>query len=346
MMLRRISLLFLSVIMVVSAFSQTPSYTVHLIGPLAQYRGAGTNLKIPFLQILSADANQTIAGTGYIGKKYPLIIGFHGAGEKTTSYSSASTVSTGNITSLFNTSLPSLLRYTSSTLYNKRYAAVGRTDSTSFCYLFPQTYGGYRYTYQTYPYNMIKYAKDSLSHIIDTNRIYLAGLSLGGGAVLIALQDTAILKDVAGAIANCSGYINPAGVTPYNFQALSQWGGLLILTHSTNDSVTDKNPATREGSYYSDRARDSIYKYPGYITHLIYKRWTTGGHNGIWDRAYNPANSVNIYPQSNGQNSAFDVNFHSYLLSYSRTGDGKIEFSLWLVLCCIPFKRRKKNKDE
>lgn len=323
--------------------AQTDAYTVHLIGPLTQYRGAGTNLKIPFLEILSADALQTRAGTGFVGKKYPLIIGFHGAGEKTTSYASQSTVGTANITSLFNTSLPSLLRYTTSTLYNKRYAAPGRTDSTSFCYLFPQTYGGFTYTYQTYPYHMIRYAKDSLSDIIDTNRIYLAGLSLGGGAVIIALQDTNILKQVAGAIANCPGYISPSGLTPSNFKSMSEWGGLLILSHSTNDSTTDKHPTTREGSYYSDRTRDSLYKYPSYITHLIYKRWTTGGHT-IWDRAYHPDNSVNSYPQSNQQNSAFDVNFHSYLLSYSRTGDGRVVFQYFLLIAFVPLKRRKSNR--
>jgi pimeloyl-ACP methyl ester carboxylesterase len=323
-MIKKLVILFLSAVVAFGNLpAQTPTMTTHILGPLTQYRSVGTNLKIPFLQCLSADANQTRAGTGFVGKKYPVIIAFHGAGEKTTSYASSSTVSTGDINSLYNTSLPSLLRYTTSTLYNDRYAAPGTTDSTSFIYLFPQTYGGYTYTYPIYPKTMIQYIKDSLSDIADTNRIYLAGLSLGGGAVLTALQIPEISEDVAAAIAMCPGYLTASTTfNPYNMLNMADWGGLLILGHSTNDSTTDKHPTTREGSYYSDRARDSLYFHKG-ITHLIYKKWVTGGHT-VWDRAYHPDNSGNTYMMSNNQNGNFPINFHSLFLSYKRSGRVKV----------------------
>jgi hypothetical protein len=308
-------------------FAQTETMTSHLIGPFPAYRGHASNIKIAFLQCLSQDAKDTRAGTGVVGKKYPLIIGHHGQGERTDLIQTISVMNTSELSELYVTSLPSLLRYTTSVLYNKQYAVpwtASTADSTSFCYLFPQVWGGYTYTYLSYSYYLLQYVKDSLSDIIDTNRIYLAGLSLGGGHIMLAMQDTAILEQVAAMAANCPGYINPSAVGhPPNWRAASRWGGGLLLTHSTNDSITDKHPTTREGSYYSDRARDSLLKWKG-ITTLIYRRWTTGGH-GIWDRMYNPANANRTdFPMTNGQNGNWSFGMHNYFLLFSYKGRRKL----------------------
>jgi hypothetical protein len=189
-------ILFILFFLPLTVMSQTETMTSHVIGPFSAYRGITANLKIAFLECLSADAKATRAGTGFLNKKYPLIIGHQGIGERTTLQPLMSSMNTSSLHLLYNTSLPSLLRYTTSTLYNKRYAipwTEDTSDSTSFCYLFPQVWQSYGYTYPSYTYWMIRYAKDSLADIIDTNRIYVVGLSLGGGGVLYAMQDTAIL---------------------------------------------------------------------------------------------------------------------------------------------------------
>lgn len=323
--MKRIFFLLLTLPLILGA--QTPTFTHHLTGILPAYRGHNANYKISFIRILSEDANKTRAGVaGYENKKYPLIIHFHGQGSEYASaaaFPSASSITTAELNDLFINGLAPKLRYTTSELYNKRYRIPGTPDSTSFIYLFPQTWETANLTYPTYPYNMIKYAYDSLSDIVDLNRIYLVGLSLGGGAVMTALQDTFILERVAAALANCPGYININTVNlPFNYRALSRWGGGLILTHSTNDPITTPNPVTGEGSYWSDRVRDSLLKWKG-ITTLIYKRWVSGGH-AIWDRAYALANANNNYVQSNGQNANFAINFHETLLSWSTRGRRKL----------------------
>jgi hypothetical protein len=321
--MKRLFILALVILSVAESSAQSFTMTPHLLTNLPSYRGHAVS-RIAFWECLSADALQTRAGTGYLNKKYPLIIGHHGIGERTDQYPSRSTLGIGDLNSLSRTSLPSLLDYSNDVLYNKRYLIPGTTDSTSYCYLFPQVWQGDAYTWPAYTYYMIKYAKDSLYDIIDTTRIYVAGLSLGGGGVLYAMQDTTILEQVAAMAANCPGYINPsAGALPPNWRAASRWGGGLLLGHSTNDSVTDKHPTTRVGSYYSDRARDSLLKWKG-ITTLIYRRHTTGGHNGYWDRMYNPSNANRTdYPQTNGQNGNWSVGMHNYFLMFSTKGRRK-----------------------
>ncbi len=305
----------------IDAEAQTPTATSKLIGPFPTYRGFTNGLKIPFLEVLSADAKQTVAGTGFIGKKYPVIIALHGIGERTVSYGSIGAVSTGDLNRLYTTSLPSLVRYTNSILYNKRFAAPGRTDSTSFCYIFPQCYEGYPWFYPGYGKYILDYIYEN-QDIYDTSRIYLAGLSFGGGGVAIFLQDPEIRSKIAAAIANCLGYHFVSGLAR-DYKGVADWGGFLMLCHSTSDSATIKNPITREGSYLSDQFSDSIMKYKG-ITILQYKRYTNRTHNGTWDPAYNPNNANTNFPMSNGQNTNFMLNFHSQFLMFSTKGRRKV----------------------
>jgi hypothetical protein len=303
-------------LLVVNSYAQTPATESKLIGPISDYRGFDAGLKIPFLECLSADAKQTRAGTGFIGRKYPLIIGGHGIGEKTTSFPTMPSITTADLWKLFNTSLPSLVRYTNSQLYNRRYAQPGSTDSTSFCYLFPQGWQGSADFYPTYAYHMIKYAKDSLADIIDTNRIYLTGLSWGGGFVMLAVQDTIILKDIAGAWPIALGYFKVTRY-PYNFKALSEWGGFFRMGHSLNDSVTVRNPTTKAGCYLSDLVNDSLLKYKNGRTIVVYDRWVTGGHNFVWDRVYNLNNSATNWDKTNGQTVNYLLNMHTQFLMFN-----------------------------
>lgn len=295
--------------------------TEHLAGPFAAYRGQHSGMKMPYLLHIPPNAEQTRAGTGHINEKYPLIIDFHGIGERTSSFASMSAVTTADLTKLYNNGIPPKLRTTTSSLVGKTYTVPGQT-AKQFIYISPQCYGGYSYFYPTYGYNAIKTAKETLADILDTGRIYFAGLSFGGGAVWTMLQDKDINSQVAGAIANCPGYFeyvwnSPKSDANRNLRNIADWGGILIACHSTNDDVTDPSPSGI-GSWYTDRGVDSVLKYNG-ITTLVVYRWTTGGHY-IWDRAYSPSNQSVTYPVFNGNLRGFATPFQQMLLPYSTDG--------------------------
>ncbi|HEY0679697.1 MAG TPA: PKD domain-containing protein [Chitinophagaceae bacterium] len=99
-------------------------------------------------------------------KKYPLIIFLHGIGER------------GNGT----TDLPRILangipRYINAG-HNMRFTSMSGQQET-FLVLSPQLSSAYGSWQNIYVEELLKYAKQNLR--VDTNRIYLTGLSLGGG---------------------------------------------------------------------------------------------------------------------------------------------------------------------
>lgn len=304
--------------------------TAALAGPFPAYKGQHAGMKMPYLYHVPPNAVQTRAGTGHIGEKYPLIIDIHGIGERTSSFASIGAVTTADINKLYNNGIPPLLQTATSALAGKSYSVTGgppELQNKQFLYMSPQCYGNYSYFYPTYGYNSIATAKLIFADILDTTRIYLVGLSFGGGAVWTWLQDNDINQQVAGAVAICPGYLeyvwNAVRSTPtINLKNVADWGGILIGAHATNDSTTDRNPSTKVGSYYSDRGMDSVLKYKGTTT-VYFVRWTTGQHT-IWPRIQNPANAVNTYPMSNGQNRGFPVPIQQLLLPYSTAGRRKL----------------------
>jgi|GEM_PF-3788232 len=182
-----------------------------------------------------------------------------------------------------------------------------------------------QYTWLVYPHESIKWIKANLSHIVDTNRIYLAGLSFGGGAVWCAIQDSLINIQVAAASPCCPGYNEYSGFRPHgtpvpnqerNWDFLARSGMPIYALHAANDGSTPSCFGT--GACISDRSIDSIRKYRP-LTYPIYRRYSSGGHN-IWDRVWSPALQMTAYANTNGNATTFEISLQSWFLQFSTAG--------------------------
>src|SRR5438034_6730055 len=110
----------------------------------------------------------------YGTQKHPLIIFLHGIGERGNGTTQLSTVAYNGIPNYCANGA------------TMRFTVGGQTSS--FVVLSPQLSLSYGYWPPFYITEMIKYAKANLQ--IDTNRIYVTGLSLGGGGVWGAITDS------------------------------------------------------------------------------------------------------------------------------------------------------------
>src|SRR6476659_943012 len=100
--------------------------------------------------------------------KYPLIIFLHGIGERGNGSTELNRVLTNAIPKYINAG------------HNMRFTSLSGVPET-FLVLSPQLNASYGTWQNIYVDEMLKYAKANMS--IDTNRIFLTGLSLGGGGV-------------------------------------------------------------------------------------------------------------------------------------------------------------------
>lgn len=319
-------------------YSQTPAYQTFMIGPFAAFHGQHANYKWPLIVHVPVQE--------YPGEKFALVLDWHGIGEKSHNSSTIAGSTTANVTDLFSNGQPKHWRYTNSPYIGKKYAAPGRTDSIKFIYAAGQVFGGLdgnsgdMRIWPTYTYNSLLWLIASYGHLIDRSRVYLTGLSFGGGGVWSAMQWPEISELVAGFIALAPGYISSAGFTPsYNFKNIADWGGGIIAIHSINDSTTDShscgtppcngngwNTTTNTqilyaGSWFSDRAIDSLKKY-NYRCQITYWRRNTGGHN-VWDDIWDPARSTTIRTLANGNTFSHNVPWQSLLLRHTNTGHTK-----------------------
>ena len=110
----------------------------------------------------------------YGSQKHPLIIFLHGIGERGNGTTQIGTVA--------NNGTPNYCAHGAT----MRFTVGGVTSS--FVVLSPQLSVQYGYWPTYYVKEMIKYAKANLS--IDPNRIYVTGLSLGGGGIWRLITDT------------------------------------------------------------------------------------------------------------------------------------------------------------
>lgn len=200
-------------------------------------------------------------------KKQPLIIFLHGVGERGNGGSELPRVARVGIAKMIKNGNP------------MRFTYKGRTES--FVVLSPQLARKYGNWQPFYIEAMIDYAKKHLD--IDPNRIFITGLSLGGGGVWkFATASQKNAYEVAGIAPICGTcsmqnpkYVAQAGVGVWAFHAKDDKRvGYTCTSHSV-DLINSLRPKSK--------ARKTLF--------------ASGGH-AIWDRVYNPNNRIgglNLY---------------------------------------------------
>lgn len=212
---------------------------------------ASTGLFIGFYEYKPVDYNADP------NKKYPLIIFLHGIGER------------GNGT----TELPMILangipKYINAG-HNMTFTSLSGQQET-FLVLSPQLRASAWAWENVYTDEMLKYAKQNLR--VDTNRIYLTGLSLGGGGTwryisssLSNAKQFAATAIVCGTNEwfNLCGTVAAAKLPLWAFHAQDDYQ---VLVSATNDGIASLNSCNP-------------------VVKPIKTIYPTGGH-WIWDLAY------------------------------------------------------------
>lgn len=241
----------------------------------------------------------------YGTQKHPLIIFLHGIGER------------GNGTTQINNVTANAIPKFCAAGASMRFTVGGQTSS--FVVLSPQLSAGIGAWPTWYVKDMIAYAKANLQ--IDTNRIYVTGLSLGGGGVWqYAFESSQNAKAVA-AIAPVCG--TDYGDDP---NACARAGGehLPIWAFHAQDDGTVGVGATQHVQAYI------WWCNPQYTPRPRFTYYKSGGHSGAWINAYDTGHITRLVDSSsNGSGAqgatASSVNFtanpnlYEWLLSNKRT---------------------------
>jgi predicted esterase len=214
--------------------------------------------------------------------KYPLIIFLHGIGER------------GNgTTDLHNVQccgIPRIIKKGN----KMKFTWNGKTET--FIVLSPQCPKSYGMWPSLFIDELIKYAKNNLR--VDANRIFLTGLSMGGGGTMKYISTAADqpknLAAVATICAPCTfknaDYVSDAKLPVWSFHALDDKIAPASCSQSAIRKINGTNPAVK----------------------ALLNTWPTGGHL-VWDRVYTDTNYkyqgvVNIYEWFLGQNKSLSVN--------------------------------------
>jgi VCBS repeat-containing protein len=201
--------------------------------------------------------------TDYGTQKHPLIIFLHGIGERGNG--------TSQINSVKNNAIP-MLCANGATM---RFTVGGVTSS--FVVLSPQLSVQYGYWPTFYVKEMIKYAKANLQ--IDTNRIYLTGLSLGGGGIWRVITDTYNFDHTFDAgIAAAAPVCGTQEENDFDFCSTIGANHLPIWAfHSMDDQVVGVG-ATQHAEILSNIC--------GVTPKPIFTYYQSGDHWGAWVNAY------------------------------------------------------------
>ncbi len=212
--------------------------------------------------------------------KYPLIIFMHGIGERGNG--------TTELPNLLNVGIPRYIKDG----HPMRFFWNGKWET--FLVLSPQlspSYGGWPTFYVD---EMLKYARNSMR--IDTNRIYLTGLSLGGGGVWqyagSSLANAKKFAAIAPVCGTCQGVnwcnFSTAKLPVWAFHAADDGVVGVGCTNNAINSINNCNPEVKP----------------------IKTIWPDGNH-WIWDRAYDREynwQSPNLFEWFLGQNKSLPVN--------------------------------------
>jgi predicted esterase len=235
---------------------------------------ANNGVFIGFLQYkpTNYDANPTT--------KYPLIIFLHGIGERG-----------DGTTQLQNVAGNGIPRYIKDG-HTMTFTWNGKTET--FLVLSPQLSGSYGWWQTFYVDEMIRYAKQNLR--VDTNRIILTGLSLGGGGVWAYAAGSAANAKTLAAIAPVCGTCQSVNFCNIANANLPTWA-----FHATDDSSVPAG-CTNGAIQTLNNCNPAVKPYATI--------WPTGQH-WIWDRAYDYGygfQSPNIYEWWLAQDKSKPVN--------------------------------------
>lgn len=206
--------------------------------------------------------------------KYPLIVFLHGLGERGNGTTELSRVKKLAIPKYIDRGHP------------MRFYWNGKWET--FLVLAPQLSTSYGSWQRFYTEEMLKYAKANLS--VDEDRIFLTGLSLGGGGTWSFVSSSnANASQLAGIavicgtcnLSNASHLVNN-NIPVWAFHASNDGTVGVNCTHNAINAINALNPKVKP----------------------IKTIWATGGH-GIWDEAYDTAykyQNPNIYEWFLGQN--------------------------------------------
>lgn len=207
--------------------------------------------------------------------KYPIVIHLHGIGEKGPTSTDISVLDDG-VSKLVKLGPPKFVQ--------------SGTDFP-FILISPQLKSSYGMWTSSYVKEVIDHVKTYLR--VDEKRIYLTGLSLGGGGAWYTAQD---FPQLFAAIAPvCGGYNTPSKAGAIANEDLPVWA-----FHGDKDSVVPMSKSVNMVNAinaYSPSPRAKLTIYPGVA------------HNA-WDYAYKPDHTVH------------NPNVYEWMLSYTNTKNG------------------------
>lgn len=227
---------------------------------------AANGVQIGFYEYLPKDYNKNT--------KYPLIIFLHGLGERGNGTTELNLVKKHGIPKNIDKGHP------------MRFYWNGKWET--FLVLAPQLSASYGSWQRFYTEEMLKYAKANLS--VDEDRIFLTGLSLGGGGTWsFVSSNDANASQLAGIAVVCgtcnlsnASYLVNNNIPVWAFHAENDGTVSVNCTHNAIKSINALNPKVEP----------------------IKTIWPTGGH-GIWDEAYDTTykyQNPNVYEWFLGQN--------------------------------------------
>jgi hypothetical protein len=227
-----------------------------------QHLTAANGTAIGFYQFLPAGYNPA--------KKYPMIVFLHGAGEVGNG--------TSDLPRVLNNGIPRLLKAGATMTFTVN------GETSSYIVLAPQLASNYGNWQDFYTDEMIKYAKNNLS--VDLSRIYLTGLSLGGGGTWRwSSSDTTHSAQLAGIAPICG-----TGETQQYFCWVAYYRVACWAFHNMDDGTVSVG-----NTQYAQMTLDNCD--PNHNEPRQFTYYPNGGHNA-WDKGYDTGHGIqnpNLY---------------------------------------------------
>ena len=253
--------------------------------------------------------------------QHPLIIFLHGIGEK----------GTGSPEDLQKINCCGIPKYINKG-HDMQFTWNGKTEG--FVVLYPQLYSRYGTWENYYVDSMIRYAKDSLR--IDTNRIFLTGLSLGGGGSWVyPASSIRRAKQLAGIVPVVSPCFMMNGCNIANADlpvlAIHAWDDDKASPYCTINavkSINDCGATIHPNMIIYDNGGHYVWVYRAYDTGYNY----FNPNVYEWMLAQNRKNPPNLKPIARaGADITISVGEGEVILdgSASRDPDGKIVRYAW-----------------